>query len=69
VVLGGVGAGIDYAPLKWLRFFADAYDPNDFKIRIGGEIKLGEKISLVGESLNVRKKDENAAYVGLRGYF
>ncbi|MDR2006132.1 MAG: MlaD family protein [Acidaminococcales bacterium] len=69
LVLGDVGAGVDYAPLKWLRLFADAYDPNDFKIRVGGEIRLSEKISLVGESLNVRKKADNTAYVGLRGYF
>ena len=69
VVLGGVGAGVDYAPLKWLRFFADAYDPNDLKIRIGGEIRLNEKVSLVGESLDARKKIGNTAYIGLRGYF
>jgi phospholipid/cholesterol/gamma-HCH transport system substrate-binding protein len=69
LVLGEPGAGVDYSPLKWLRFFADAYDPNDFKVRIGGEIRLGEKFSLVGESLNVRKKADNTTYVGIRGYF
>jgi phospholipid/cholesterol/gamma-HCH transport system substrate-binding protein len=69
IVLGEAGAGVDYAPAKWLRLFADAYDPNDFKVRVGGEIKLSERMSIIGESLDVRKKAGNAAYVGVRGYF
>lgn len=69
VVLGEVGAGVDYAPLKWLKFSADAYDPNDFKVRVGAEIKLSDKFSIVGESLDVRKKADDTTYVGVRGYF
>lgn len=69
VVLGKVGAGVDVKPLKWLRFSADAYDPNDLKIRVGGEIMLSEKFSLYGESLDVKKKAGDTTYLGMRGYF
>lgn len=69
IVLGEVGAGLDYAPFKWLKFSADAYDPNDFKVRVGAEIKLSDKFSIVGESLDVRRKADDTTYVGVRGYF
>ncbi len=69
LILGEVGAGVDFAPLKWLRFSADAYDPNNFKVRVGGEIRLTDRISLVGESLDVRKNASDSAYLGIRGYF
>lgn len=69
LVLGDVGAGVDVAPLKWLRLSADAYDPNDVKIRVGGEVKFSDKLSFVAESLDVRKKASDSAYFGLRGYF
>ena len=69
VVLGEVGAGVDVAPLKWLKFSADAYDPNDVKVRVGGEIKFSDKFSFVAESLDVRKKARDSTYFGLRGYF
>jgi phospholipid/cholesterol/gamma-HCH transport system substrate-binding protein len=69
LVLGEAGAGVDYSPSKWLRFFADAYDPNNFKVRVGGEVKFADRWSLVGEALDVRKKLGNSLYVGVRGYF
>ena len=69
LVLGDLGAGVDIMPTKWFRLSADAYDPNDFKFMVSGEIKLSDKFSIVGESLNIRKSASDKTYVGVRGYF
>ncbi len=69
IVLGKLGAGLDVAPFKWLKLSADAYDPDDFKVKISGEIKLTDKFSIVGEALDVRKKAIDSTYIGVRSYF
>ncbi len=69
LVLGEPGAGVDVMPVKWFKLSADAYDPNDFKVRLGGEVRLTNNISLVGETLDARRKASDSTYVGVRGYF
>ena len=69
VVLGDVGTGVDVNIAKRFKVSTDIYDPNDVKIRVAGELRLNDYISLVAESLDVRKKASDSTYIGVRGYF
>ncbi len=65
---GDFGVGLDYDLGKYMRIYSQAYDFDDLKIRVGGELKLSDKLYLYGESMDVKgsKKD---TYMGVRTRF
>ena len=63
----GIGAGFNITPT--LKIYSQVYDFNDTKVKVGGEIKLSDNISLLGEQMDVRKGSKGNTYVGLRSYF
>ena len=53
---------------KRFTVYSQLYDFDDVKLRVGGELKLTDNVSLYGESMNVKgnKKD---TYMGMRAKF
>ncbi|MEG2068831.1 MAG: MlaD family protein [Acidaminococcaceae bacterium] len=66
---GEFGVGLDWQVGKSVKLFADLYDFNDTKVKVGGEIKLNDNFALIGQSLDVRKSGSEQTYVGVRTYF
>ncbi|MBE6091759.1 MAG: MCE family protein [Selenomonas ruminantium] len=66
---GEAGVGLDAYAGKNFKFSADAYNVNDFSLRLGAELKLMEDTWLMGQWQNVNKRDHRAAYVGIKQYF
>ncbi|MCQ2373352.1 MAG: MlaD family protein [Phascolarctobacterium sp.] len=65
---GDFGVGFSYDFGKRVKLYSQAYDFDDVKIRLGGELKLNDTVSLYGESMNLKgsKKD---TYMGMRARF
>lgn len=71
VINGEVGIGLDaYAGSRW-KFSADAYDLDDAALRLRAEYALDKEggTYLLGELNDVTRKENRAAYVGLRQKF
>ena len=70
VVAGKVGVGLDgYAGDKF-KLSADAYDPDDVKLRLRATYDLTDGTALIGQFNDVTNKDdERAAYFGIRQSF
>ena len=66
---GKFGVGLDYKVGNSVKLFADVYDFDDAKVKVGGEFMLQPNLSLIGESLDVGDHGSEKAYVGLRSYF
>ena len=69
VVEGKAGAGVDIQAGKGFKISADAYDPNDFRIKLRSEIRLAPDTYLVGETLSLNKDAQRSSYVGIRRNF
>ena len=67
VVEGKAGAGVDLKLGKNLKVSADAYDPNDFRIKLRSELKVAPDTYIVGESSN--KDAQRSTYLGVRRSF
>ena len=65
---GDFGVGISQKFGSSFRLYSQLYDFNDAKLRLGGELYLNDKLSLYGESMNLKGSSEDT-YVGLRSYF
>lgn len=65
---GEFGVGVSYDLGKRFKVYSQAYDFDDLKVRVGGEVKLNDKISLYGESMDV-KGTKRDTYMGVRGRF
>lgn len=65
---GDFGIGLSYDFGKRFKIYSQAYDFDDLKVRLGGELKVSDKISIYGESMNLKgsKKD---TYMGMRSNF
>lgn len=69
VVAGKVGLGLDaYAGDKF-TFSADAYDPDDVKLRLRAAYDLGGGTALLGQFDDVTDSEKRAGYFGLRQTF
>ncbi len=66
---GEFGVGFDYKLGRSFKLYSQVYDFNDAKIKIGGELKITDNLSLLGEQTDMRKGNKNTTYVGLRNYF
>lgn len=69
VVESEAGVGLEKRFGNAFTLGADAYDFNAFKIRLRGEWKLSDDLSLVGQSYGINRKDSNEAYVGVKYQF
>ena len=69
IVEGKAGAGVDLKLGKNLKVSADAYDPNDFRIKLRSELKVAPDTYVVGESISVNKDAQRNTYVGIRRSF
>ena len=69
LIAGEPGIGLD-ADLggRW-RFSADAYDPNDFRLRLSAQYRLHEDTYLMGQLRDLNRSERRAAYFGLHQSF
>ena len=65
---GDFGVGLSYDFGKNFRIYSQAYDFDDLKVRVGGEYKLTDTVSLYGESMDVRGTRRDT-YLGMRARF
>ena len=69
VIAGKPGVALDaYAGSKW-KFSAEAYDPNDGKVRLKSQFKVADSTYLLGEWHAVNKREDRAVYFGLKQEF
>lgn len=69
VVEGKAGAGVDLKLGKNFKISADAYDPNDFRIKLRSELRVAPDTYIVGESISVNKDAQRSTYLGIRRSF
>ena len=70
VVAGKFGIGVDGYAGDRFKLSADAYDPDDVKLRLRATYELGGGTSLMGQWNDVTNKDdERAGYFGIRQSF
>lgn len=66
---GEFGVGFDYKLGHAFKLYSQVYDFDDTKVKVGGELKLSDNFSLLGEQTDVRKGNKSNTYVGIRSYF
>ena len=69
VVEGKAGVGLDLNFGKNVKLSADAYDPNDFRLKLRSELKIAPDTYLVGESISINKDAQRSSYIGVRRTF
>ncbi len=69
VIEGKVGAGLDLKLGRNFKFSADAYDPNDFRLKLRSEFRIAPDTYLVGESISINKDAQRSSYIGVRRTF
>ncbi len=65
---GEFGVGLSYDFGDAFRLYSQLYDFDDTKVRVGGEFRLSDGLSVYGESMDVRGSRRDT-YVGMRTYF
>ena len=65
IIAGKPGVALDAYAGK-AKFSAEAYDPNDFNLRLKSELKVTDDISVLAQWHHLNKKDERAAYFGVK---
>lgn len=66
---GEFGVGLSYDLGRSVKLYGQLYDFDDAKLRLGGELRLTDSVSLYGESMDVRRGSRRETYVGLRSRF
>ncbi len=66
---GEAGIGLDAYGGKNFKFMADAYNFNDFTLRLGAQYRLAGDTWLFGQWQDVNHRDRRAAYIGLKQAF
>lgn len=69
VVDSKVGLGMDLRSSGKTQFSLDAYDPNDFRLKLRGQYEIAPNTYIVGQTNSLNKSDERATYVGIRRTF
>lgn len=64
-----VGMGVDAKLAKNLNFSIDAYDPNDFRVKLRTQYKIAPDTFIVGQTDSVNRSSEKSTYIGLRRTF
>lgn len=65
---GDFGVGLSYDLSKRFTVYSQAYDFDDLKVRLGGEYRLNDTVSIYGESMNL-KGTRTDTYLGMRAHF
>lgn len=66
---GEFGVGLGYDIADSFRLYTQVYDFDDTKVKLGGELKINDNFSLLGEQSDLRHGSKNNTYVGVRTYF
>ncbi|MBP2655573.1 MAG: Mammalian cell entry related domain protein [Firmicutes bacterium] len=69
IIEGKVGMGADALVGKDLRFSLDVYDPNDVRVKLRSQYRIGPDTFLVGVTDSLNKQPEDNTYVGIRRDF
>ncbi|EGO62954.1 MlaD family protein [Acetonema longum] len=69
IVDGKAGVGVDGQVSSRWKLSLDAYDPNDFRLKLRSEYDLGRDTYLVGETDDVRQNTDKNTYFGLKKIF
>jgi phospholipid/cholesterol/gamma-HCH transport system substrate-binding protein len=69
VIEGKAGAGLDVKLGPAVKISADAYDPNDFRLKLRSELRIAPDTYLVGESISINKDAQRSSYIGVRRTF
>ena len=69
LIAGDPGIGLDAAVGGRWHFSADAYDPNDFRLRLSAQYRLREDTYLMGQIRDLNRSERRAAYFGLHQSF
>ena len=69
VVAGAAGIGVDAFAGDKFKFSADAYDPNDFTVRLRAQYQVKGGTYLFGEWNDVNDSKRRAFYTGIRQEF
>ena len=69
VVAGAAGIGVDAFAGDKFKFSADAYDPNDFTVRLRAQYQVHGGTYLFGEWNDVNDSKQRAFYTGIRQEF
>lgn len=64
-----VGVGIDTKLAKNLKLSIDAYDPNDFRVKLRTQYQLNPDTFIVGQTENINHSAQKTTYVGVRRTF
>lgn len=65
IIAGKPGVAVDAYAGK-ATFSAEAYDPNDFTLRLKSELQVTDDISVLAQLHKLNRKDERAAYFGVK---
>lgn len=63
------GLGIDKAWSDSFNMSLDAYDPNDFKLKLRAAYEIAPKTYIIGEADNINSSRERETFLGLRKTF
>lgn len=66
---GEFGVGLGYNIAGRFRLYTQVYDFDDTKVKLGGELRLTDNFSLLGEQTDLRHGSKSNTYVGVRTYF
>lgn len=69
IIAGKPGIALDAYAGKNVKFSAEAYDPNEAKLRLKSQFKIADSTYLLGEWHDVTHKDNRAAYFGIKREF
>ncbi|MDF2501402.1 MAG: Mammalian cell entry related domain protein [Anaerosporomusa subterranea] len=69
VIDNRAGVGLDKRLGEKLALSVDFYDPNDGKVRLGGQYLLGQNFYLVGQTDNINRHSERNSYFGIKRSF
>lgn len=69
IIAGKPGIALDAYAGKNVKFSAEAYDPNEAKLRLKSQFKVADSTYILGEWHDVTHKDNRAAYFGIKQEF
>ncbi|WP_314621386.1 hypothetical protein [uncultured Selenomonas sp.] len=69
MIAGDPGIGIDAEVGRRWRLSADAYDPDDFRLRVSALYRLRDDTYLMGQLRDLNRSERRAAYFGLHQSF
>ena len=65
----GVTKALEEMDTDRFRLYTQVYDFDDTKVKLGGELKINDNFSLLGEQTDLRHGSKSNTYVGVRTYF